>query len=116
MNMRLAVSSGDVNGIGLRCFADACSHVEFNASIELLIDASTLVDAISAYRMPGIVVDSVWHVGENNISIVPISAATCVTPGVITERCFEVCYCILGECNRACCIRCRRCTRNTPNQ
>lgn len=85
MNMRLAVSSGDVNGIGLRCFADACSYVEFNASIELLIDASTLVDAISAYRMPGIVVDSVWRVGENNISIVPISAATCVTPGVITE-------------------------------
>ncbi|MBK6291972.1 MAG: hypothetical protein IPF59_09510 [Ignavibacteria bacterium] len=41
MNIALSVSCGDVNGVGLRCFAGACQTHTFNASIELAIDEST---------------------------------------------------------------------------
>ncbi|MBC8125218.1 MAG: 4-hydroxythreonine-4-phosphate dehydrogenase PdxA [Candidatus Kapabacteria bacterium] len=83
--MRLAVSCGDVNGIGLRCFADSCLHVFFNVSFELMIDKKTLADAMSVYALPGKVVDNVWHVGENTITIVPVGSVADVNPGTMSD-------------------------------
>lgn len=85
MRPRITVSCGDVNGIGLRCFADACSRQAFNASMDLMIDRSTLDAAIVTYKLPGVVHDTIWSLGSNTIQLVSIDAHADVTPGHIRD-------------------------------
>ena len=59
--MRIVISCGDVNGIGLRCLAGAISMIPRDASYILAIDASTLREAAQAYQLPGTITDDVWH-------------------------------------------------------
>ncbi len=81
MNIALSVSCGDVNGIGLRCFAGACQSQTFNASIELAIDDQTLKAAISAYRLPTAYINGRWTLGANEITIIPVNAPSGVVAG-----------------------------------
>ncbi|MBK9181550.1 MAG: 4-hydroxythreonine-4-phosphate dehydrogenase PdxA [Ignavibacteria bacterium] len=85
MNIALSVSCGDVNGVGLRCFAGACQTHTFNASIELAIDESTLVAAMSAYRLPGLFRNGTWTIGSNVISIVSIDTPSGIVPGTVQD-------------------------------
>ncbi len=82
MIMRLAISCGDVNGIGLRCLALACAQRTFPASLALAIDEPTLAAAIDRYRLPGSIIDGVWHCGSNAIELIPVHSPTDITPGV----------------------------------
>lgn len=81
MTTALSVSCGDVNGIGLRCFAAACQAHTFNATLELAIDESTLVAAISAYHLPGSFRNGTWTIEQNSISIIPIDSPSGLVPG-----------------------------------
>jgi len=85
MKPNITVACGDVNGIGLRCFAEACTHTAFNASIELMIDGSTLEAAIVAYELPGMFRNSVWELAANSVHIIPVGAPSDVHPGVVRD-------------------------------
>jgi 4-hydroxythreonine-4-phosphate dehydrogenase len=85
MKPNITISCGDVNGVGLRCFAEACLLRAFNASIELMIDSSTLEAAIVACKLPGILHDSVWKLGLNDVRIVPVEAPSEVHPGTVRD-------------------------------
>jgi 4-hydroxythreonine-4-phosphate dehydrogenase len=80
--MRLAISCGDVNGIGLRCLASACQEHSFSAALALAIDAPTLEAAIERYHLTGTIKDGIWHCGANAIELVPVHSATEITPGI----------------------------------
>jgi 4-hydroxythreonine-4-phosphate dehydrogenase len=80
--MRIVISCGDVNGIGLRCLAGAISMIPRDASYILAIDASTLREAAQAYQLPGTITDDAWHVHDIAIALAPLNATTVVTPGV----------------------------------
>lgn len=80
--MRIVISCGDVNGIGLLCIAGAISTAPRDASYILAIDADTLRDAARAYQLPGTVTTDAWHIDDVAIMLAPINAHTHVTPGV----------------------------------
>ncbi len=83
--MRIVITCGDVNGIGLRCLAGALPTAPRDGSYTLAIDASTLREAVRAYGLPGTVSDDAWHVHDMVMSLVPIGAPTAVTPGVARD-------------------------------
>lgn len=80
--MRIVITCGDVNGIGLQCLAGAAATLPRETSFHLAIDTQSLREAVRAYRLPGTVTDAAWNVHDVVISLVPIDAPTSVTPGV----------------------------------
>ncbi len=81
--MRVVVSCGDVNGIGLRCFEDVCATHTINATLTLAIDTSTLQEAITAYSLRGTLSNNTWHCGPNAITILAVHAPCRVHPGTV---------------------------------
>lgn len=98
MSAMLSVSCGDVNGIGLRCFADACSQHSFAATLELAIDDSTLAKALSAYHLSGDIHHGVWRLDKNHVALVPINMPSSVVPGSLQE---DAARCALSSLNTA---------------
>ncbi|MCX6139466.1 MAG: 4-hydroxythreonine-4-phosphate dehydrogenase PdxA [Candidatus Kapabacteria bacterium] len=96
MNARLSVSCGDVNGIGLRCFADACSQHPFSAVLELAIDDTTLARALSVYQLPGVLRRGVWRLAENSVVLIPINTPSDVFPGTLQD---DAALCALSSLN-----------------
>lgn len=85
MPKRIVITSGDVNGIGLRCLAYALENKLFSARLWLAVSPQTLRDAITVYNLPGIVTDSIWCIGNQQIHLLALDATSVVTPGVPSE-------------------------------
>lgn len=83
--MRIVISCGDVNGIGLLCIAGAISTAPRDASYILAIDADTLREAARVYQLPGTITDDTWHVDDVAITLAPINTPTPVTPGIASD-------------------------------
>jgi 4-hydroxythreonine-4-phosphate dehydrogenase len=83
--MRIVVSCGDVNGIGLRCLAEALTTAPRDVAYALAIDATTLQHAASAYALPGNITDTTWLINGVSVALIPIHAPTHVTPGVPSD-------------------------------
>jgi 4-hydroxythreonine-4-phosphate dehydrogenase len=83
--MRIVISCGDVNGIGLRCFAEALTTARRDVSYALAIDATTLQHAASAYALPGNITDTTWLIDGVSVALIPVHAPTHVTPGVPSD-------------------------------
>lgn len=83
--MRIVISCGDVNGIGLRCLAGAIDMAPRDASYILAIDASTLSEAAHAYHLPGTITDDVWQINDATIALASLSSPTAVTPGIASD-------------------------------
>lgn len=79
--MRVAISCGDVNGIGLRCLAAACASHTLSADLELAIDEDTLSAAIEQYHLEGHIREGAWHCGNTTIRLVPIHRHVRLAPG-----------------------------------
>lgn len=78
----IAVSCGDVNGIGLRCFAEALVHVAPPVRYQLAICPDMLQSCIEAYGLPGSLHDGFWVLGSHQITIDSIrSNGAALTPG-----------------------------------
>jgi 4-hydroxythreonine-4-phosphate dehydrogenase len=82
MAKRIVITSGDVNGIGLRCLARALTQQHFEAEISLAISPSVLKYALNVYDLPGSVDDSVWTLHNQSVSIVPLTQTCSITPGI----------------------------------
>jgi len=83
--MRIVISCGDVNGIGLRCLAGAIDMAPRDASYILAIDASTLREAAHAYHLPGTITDDAWQINDATIALASLSSPTAVTPGIASD-------------------------------
>lgn len=81
----ITVSCGDVNGIGLRCFAQALLQATFNAHLRLAIAPVTLSDCIDVYGLPGTFNAGVWELGAHCVDIDALTLAAPVTPGVAND-------------------------------
>lgn len=78
---RIIITSGDVNGIGLRCLAGALQGPQIDAELWLAIAPEVLRDAITAYHLAGTISNNVWSIGRHNVHLHHIDAASPVTPG-----------------------------------
>lgn len=83
--MRIVISCGDVNGIGLLCIAGAIGTAPREASYTLAIDTETLRDAVRVYQLPGTITTDTWHVDDVTISLAPIDTPSKVTPGIASD-------------------------------
>lgn len=78
----IAVSCGDVNGIGLRCFAEAVAHSTAIVQYRLAISATILQACIDAYGLPGTADDTTWMIGQHQITLEAVPAdGAMLTPG-----------------------------------
>ena len=82
MRRRLIISCGDVNGIGLRCFAAALGQSRLDADVALAISPSVLEQCIHAYGLPSTVHDGTWQIGSNTVTIDPLPSSAVLTPGM----------------------------------
>lgn len=82
MAKRIVITSGDVNGIGLRCLAAALEQQHFDAEISLAVTPSVLQHALDVYDLPGNVDGSVWTLHNQSVSILPLTQTCSITPGV----------------------------------
>lgn len=78
----IAVSCGDVNGIGLRCFAEALAHRTAPVQYRLVVSPAILQACIDAYGLPGTADDATWMIGQHRIALETIPAdGAMLTPG-----------------------------------
>lgn len=82
---RIIITSGDVNGIGLRCLAGALHGPHIDAELWLAIAPEVLRDAMTAYGLQGSLTDNVWSIGNHVVHLHPIDVACTVTPGVPSD-------------------------------
>lgn len=82
MAKRIVITSGDVNGIGLRCLARALDQKRFDAELSLAIAPSVLEHALDVYGLSGSVDGLVWTLHNQSINIVPLTQTCTITPGV----------------------------------
>lgn len=85
MPTRIVITSGDVNGIGLRCLAGALASLTIDAELWLAIAPKTLNDAIAKYNLPGSFLSNTWSIYDRAVHIHPIDAACGVTPGTPSD-------------------------------
>ncbi|MBU3741540.1 MAG: 4-hydroxythreonine-4-phosphate dehydrogenase PdxA [Candidatus Kapabacteria bacterium] len=81
MPVRLAITCGDVNGIGLRCLAGAVGHATIDAALRLVITPDVLRSCIDAYALPGSFDGTAWTIGATRIAVEPLGIDVHVTPG-----------------------------------
>jgi len=81
MSKRIVITSGDINGIGLRCLATSLRNKVFNAELWLAIAPQTLQNAIDIYNLPGSIINDVWLIGNQRIRLLALDAVSAVTPG-----------------------------------
>lgn len=82
MPVRLAITCGDVNGIGLRCLAGAVQHANLDALLRLVITPDVLHSCINTYALPGSFDGTTWTVGATRIDVEPLGIDVHVTPGI----------------------------------
>ncbi len=82
---RIIITSGDINGIGLRCLAGALQGPQIDAQLCLAIAPEVLRDAIIAYGLPGSLTSTAWSIGGHVVHLHTIDATCSVTPGVPSD-------------------------------
>ncbi|MFM8770884.1 MAG: 4-hydroxythreonine-4-phosphate dehydrogenase PdxA [Candidatus Kapaibacterium sp.] len=82
---KIIITSGDVNGIGLRCFAGAVEQLQTNAELHLAISPSVLRSCIDCYQLAPSIDGKVWTVGSHTIIIEPLDEPVSVHPGVAAD-------------------------------
>lgn len=82
---RLVVTCGDVQGIGLRCFAQAILDGPLHATIRMFIAPTVLRACMDAYRLPGTFEDLQWIIGDHRITIEPLDHHVDLSPGVSSD-------------------------------
>lgn len=80
MAKRIIISCGDVNGIGLRCLAEALPRCTADADFTLAIPEDVLSQACKIYNFPG-VRNLSWVLGDRTVSIHSFEGACTITPG-----------------------------------
>lgn len=81
MSVRLAISCGDVNGIGLRCLVGALEQSPLSYDLTLFIDAAALQQCIEVYHLPAWDGATRWHVGAHAVHIAVIEEPVNLAPG-----------------------------------
>lgn len=81
MRPRIIITCGDINGIGLRCLANALQQRTFDADLMLAIDHATLRACLSVYGLPGRLELDRWHIADNVVHLHDVSVAAHPTPG-----------------------------------
>lgn len=81
MRPRIIITSGDINGIGLRCLAVALQHRTFDADLQLAIGHDTLRSCIAVYDLPGTLALDRWHIADNVVHLHDVFVAALPTPG-----------------------------------
>lgn len=82
---RLVVTCGDVQGIGLRCFAQAILDGPLRATIRLFIAPHVLRACMDVYRLPGTFDGVQWIIGDHTITIEPLDHDVVLSPGVSSD-------------------------------
>ena len=85
MPKRIVITCGDVNGIGLRCLADALSRSPVSSEIWLAITPSVLRSAIDVYDLGGNVTDSIWILGGQRIGLHALHKDCAIKPGIPSD-------------------------------
>ena len=78
---KIIITSGDVNGIGLRCLVGAVEQLQADAELHLAIAPTVLRSCIEIYQLPSSFDDGVWTVGSNLFTIEPLDKLVSVEPG-----------------------------------
>lgn len=85
-SVRLAVTAGDVNGIGLECFIKALPYISSEVSLVLCSNTHTLHRAIIAHGLAAQVERNSLIVGQRVVPIVPIDPIVDVEPGTVDAQ------------------------------
>ena len=82
---KIIITSGDVNGIGLRCLVGAVEQLQVDAGLHLAISPTVLRSCIEIYQLPESFDDGVWTVGSCSITIEPLDNLVSVAPGIASD-------------------------------
>lgn len=82
---RIIIACGDVNGIGMRCLADAVELLQTTAELHLAISPAVLRSCIELYHLPSTFDESVWTVGSHSITIEPLDEPANIVPGMASD-------------------------------
>lgn len=85
MTPRLLVTCGDVNGIGIECFIEAMRTSTCDATIELVVNPSTLAHYLTSINSTATVVGDQLHIGTTSVGIIPIDVQTPVDLGRLSS-------------------------------
>jgi 4-hydroxythreonine-4-phosphate dehydrogenase len=85
-HVRLAISIGDINGIGLECLIKAMPHVTSRVALTLCCNEQTLITALAAHSLEANVENGRLIAGGYPVEICTLPAEVNVTPGALDTQ------------------------------